>query len=339
MEARMKRWIAGFSIAGVVLAGGPLGAAEKLSALIVDGQNNHDWEACTPIVKWVLEESGRFSVEVSTSPPGAPKAPRAPKGPLSPEQKAAHQAAMAKWGAEKAALAAEAPARWEKWRPRFKDYAVVVCNYTGDAWPEEVRRAFVDYVRGGGGVVIVHAADNAFPDWPEYNEIIGVGGWGGRNEKSGPMVRWREGKIVLDTTPGPGGTHGEQHEYVIEAREPEHPILKGLPVRWRHAKDELYAKLRGPAKGMTVLATAYSAPETRGTGEHEPMLMTIAFGKGRVFHTAPGHGPEAMSGLGFQVTLARGTEWAATGKVTIPPPKAGELTEDRAAIRPVPGGR
>lgn len=318
--------------------GGRADAAERLAALIVDGQNNHDWKACTPILKWVLEDSGRFEVKVSTSPPAAPKRPQAPKGELSPGQKAAHEAALAKWEGEKAAHAAAVAGQWEAWRPRFKDFAVVVCNYTGDGWPEAVKSDFVGYVRGGGGVVIFHAADNAFPDWPEYNEMIGVGGWGGRNEKSGPMVRWRDGKIVMDTSPGPGGTHGAQHEFVVEAREPDHPIMRGLAPRWRHAKDELYAKLRGPAKDMTVLATAYSAPDTRGTGEHEPMLMTIGFGKGRVFHTALGHGPEAMSGLGFQVTLARGTEWAATGKVTLPPPSPGALSEEKVAVRPVASG-
>lgn len=334
----MRQWVrrACITAAGLACAVAPVSAAEKVAALIVDGQNNHDWKACTPILKWVLEDSGRFTVQVSTTPPEAPKKPQPPKGKPTPEQKAAHAAAIAKWEAETAGHSAAVAQQWDAWRPRFKDYGVVVCNYTGDAWPEAVRKDFVEYVRNGGGAVIVHAADNAFPDWPEYNEIIGVGGWGGRNEKSGPMVRWRDGKIVMDASPGPGGTHGAQHEYVLEAREPDHPIMRGLPSRWRHAKDELYAKLRGPAKNMTVLATAYSAPDTRGTGEHEPMLMTIAFGKGRVFHTALGHGPEAMSGLGFQVTLARGAEWAAIGKVTLPAPKAGALPEDTAAVRPMP---
>lgn len=335
------RWAMRWCAAAMLLlaAVGRVSGAERLAALIVDGQNNHDWKSCTPILEWILEDCGRFKVQVATAPPGAPKRPQPPKGPLTEEQKAAHAAALAKWEAEKAGHAAAVAPQWEAWRPRFKEYDAVVCNYTGDAWPDAVRQELVAYARGGGGVVIVHAADNAFPDWPEYNEMIGVGGWGGRNEKSGPMVRWRDGKIVMDSSPGPGGTHGEQHEYVLEAREPDHPIMRGLPGRWRHAKDELYAKLRGPAKNMTVLATAFSAPGTRGTGEHEPMLMTIDFGKGRVFHTALGHGPEAMSGLGFQVTFARGTEWAATGKVTLPAPKPGELSEDKAAIRPIPATR
>jgi type 1 glutamine amidotransferase len=82
-----------------------------------------------------------------------------------------------------------------------------------------------------------------------------------------------------------------------------------------HARDELYDRLRGPAKNLTVLATAFSDPATGGTGQHEPLLMTIKYGKGRVFHTALGHSPEAMKCVGFAVTLQRGAEWAATGRV------------------------
>ena len=121
-------------------------------------------------------------------------------------------------------------------------------------------------------VVVYHAADNSFPAWKEYNEMIGVGGWGGRNEKSGPYVRWRNGGVVLDTTPGPGGSHGPQHPFQVVIRDFQHPITKGLPDTFMHTADELYNRLRGPAKNLTVLATAFSPKEMRGTGENEPML-------------------------------------------------------------------
>ena len=269
---------AGLLAVGLCLLTAATTAAEdKLKALIVDGQNNHDWKNTTPLLKKHLEDSGRFTVDVATSPPGQDLS---------------------------------------GFQPEFAKYDVVVSNYNGAAWPKATQEALVKFVRDGGGLVVVHAADNAFPEWKEYNQMIGVGGWGGRNEKSGPYVRYRDGKIVRDETPGGGGSHGTQHPFVVVVRDSKHPITAGLPGSWLHAADELYDRLRGPAENMTVLATAYAAKEERGSGEHEPMLMAIDYGKGRVFHTTLGHSPQAMQCVGFIVTLQRGAEWAATGKVT-----------------------
>lgn len=254
-----------------------IGDEGRLKALIVDGQNNHDWKATTPILKQHLEEGGLFGVDVATAPSGADTS---------------------------------------GFEPDFAAYDVVVTNYNGAPWPEATQQALVDYVRGGGGFAVVHAANNAFPDWKEYNEMIGLGGWGGRTERSGPYVRFKDGKFVRDTSAGAGGGHGRQHPFEVVIRNSEHPITAGLPQAWMHAADELYDKLRGPAENLTVLATAYSEPETGGTGEHEPMLVTVDYGQGRVFHTTLGHSPEAMRCVGFIVTLRRGAEWAASGKVT-----------------------
>ena len=249
-----------------------------LKALIVDGQNNHNWKGTTPVLKRLLEETGLFAVEVATSP--------AKGQPM------------------------------DKFRPNFPKYDVIVANYTGDDWPKQTQDAFVEYMENGGGLVVYHAADNAFPKWKEWNEMIALGGWGGRDEKSGPMVRYRDGKIVFDNSPGRGGTHGPQHEFQIINRDRHHAITAGLPEKWMHVKDELYSKLRGPAKNMSVLATAYADPAKKGTGEHEPILFTMRYGKGRIFHTVLGHNTEQLRCVGFIVTFLRGTEWAATGRVT-----------------------
>lgn len=272
--------------------------AEKIKVMLLDGQNNHAWAQTSPKLKLILENSGRFSVDVNTSP----------------GKKASKE-------------------EWAKWRPEFKKYDVVVSNYNGQEWPDEVKTAFVNYVKSGGGFVPVHAANNAFGKWDEYNQMIGLGGWGGRNEKSGPYLRLRDGKFIRDTTPGRGGSHGSQHEFLMVSRQPEHPIMKGLPEKWLHAQDELYDRLRGPAKNITVLASAYADKKHRGTGEHEPLLMVINYGKGRVFHTALGHGVVSLTGVGFQITLQRGTEWAATGKVTIPAVSAKELVAEGKASK------
>jgi len=260
----------------LVLCGAAHGA--QLKALIVDGQNNHNWKATTPVMKKQLEETGLFEVHVATSPPKGKDI--------------------------------------SSFKPDFATYNVVVSNYNGAEWPAETKQAFVDYMKGGGGLVIVHAADNSFGKWKEYNEMIGVGGWGGRNEKSGPYLRWREGKIVRDTTKGRGGSHGVQHPFPIDVRVPDHPVTAGLPPKFMHSKEELYHSLRGPAKNITVLATALSPKDKRGSGEHEPVLMAIAYGEGRVFHTVLGHSAAQMKSVAWIVTFQRGTEWAATGKVT-----------------------
>jgi type 1 glutamine amidotransferase len=268
----------------------PATAADKLKALIIDGQNNHNWRATTPILQAALESSGRFTVDVATSPP------------------------------EHQSLA--------DFKPDFSKYSVIVLNYNGDDWSAATKAAFEDYVKNGGGVVSVHAADNSFSHWVEFNKMIGVGGWGGRNQDSGPMIRWRDGKQVLDVGgPGGRGTHGSFFSWDVEVRNPDHPITKGLPLKWLHTRDELYSMLAGPAENVTVLATANSDV----TRQAEPILMTISYGKGRVFHTTMGHDVESMRDVGFVTTLNRGAEWAATGQVTIPVP-ADFPAEDKVSV-------
>jgi len=268
-----------FTVFTIALACSTSFAAPALKALIVDGQNNHRvWPTTTKMMKDYLEETGLFSVDVATTQP---------KG-TDPN-----------------------------FKPEFSKYDVVISNYNGAPWIEETQDAFVKYVKSGGGLVIVHAANNAFGNWKEYNEMIGLGGWGGRNEKSGPYVYFSDkGKLVRDESKGRGGHHGPQHPFSIIVRDDSHPITKGMPGEWLHAKDELYDLLRGPATNINVLATAYADKAKGGSGRHEPMIFTVDYGKGRVFHTPMGHAEYSQECVGFIITLQRGAEWAATGKVT-----------------------
>lgn len=310
------------------------GEPQKLKLLLIDGQNNHAWKETTPVMVEILEGSGRFDVTVSTSPPSAPKAPRKPKeNDEATMKKFAEQ--LKAWELETKKVKEESAGLWDQWRPDFSAYDVVVSNYNGELWPEEVQKAFEDYVRSGGGFVSVHAADNSFPEWKAYNEMIAVGGWGGRSELSGPYLRLRDGQWIKDPTPGKGGSHGSQHEFLVEKQDADHPIVKGLPDKWRHAQDELYDRLRGPAVNVTVLASAFADSEKGGSGEHEPILMVTKFGEGRCLHTTMGHSTVSMNGIGFQETLKRGAEWVATGKVTFPDISSETLPEDKPGVNEI----
>jgi hypothetical protein len=195
-------------------------AAEPMKALIVDGQNNHNWVETTPVLKRLLEETKLFTVDVATS-----------------------------------------PAKGEDmsgFKPKFADYDVVVSNYTGDSWPDETNQALIDYMNAGGGLVIFHAANNAFPKWKEYNEMIAIGGWGGRNEKSGPYLVWRDGKVVRDPKPGKGGGHGPQHAN-FRSRSACRTTRSRRACRRSSCTTPTNCTVGSavPAKNVTLLATAY----------------------------------------------------------------------------------
>ena len=273
----------------------------KIKVLIVDGQNNHNWRGTTPALKTILEQSKRFTVDVTTAPTRRDK-------------EADAEAYLRNLAA---------------FQPDFAAYCVVVMNYnsneTRDDWSPETKRTFEEYVKTGGGLVIYHAADNSFPNWVEFNKMIGLGGWdrGHLPATAGMHLHWEEGRgpITSNETGRPRGRHGPQWAFLMKVRDTEHPITAGLPLTFRHARDELYDYMWGPAENVTILATAYSDRERGGNGRHEPQLLTISYGEGRVFHTMIGHDVEQVRSVSFITTFLRGTEWAATGKVTIPIPE------------------
>lgn len=308
----------------VLISLGPRASGQdKLKCLIIDGQNNHvRWPKTTVMMKSFLENSGRFTVDVQRTQYTWKGGELLEEFPL-------------KDGKQYQDL--PEPKSDPDFKPVFADYDVVLSNFGWKAapWPEQTQAALESYVKGGGGMVIVHAADNSFGDWDAFNQMIGLGGWDGRDEKSGPYVYFdNAGNVIRDTSKGSGGAHGPQHEYQIIIRDPEHPITRGLPRAWMHAKDELYQQLRGPANNMSILATAYADPKYKGTDRHEPMLITIDYGKGRIFHTPMGDNDGSMECVGFITTLVRGTEWAAIGDVTLTDTPEDFPTASEVKVRP-----
>ena len=271
----------------------PLSSVEartrKMKALIISGQNNHNWQVSHRVLRLILLQSDLFDVDIELTP--------AKGGDMS------------------------------QFNPNFSGYDVVILDYNGDRWSEATDQAFLQYVKRGGGVVVYHAADNAFADWGEYNKIIALGGWEGRNERSGPYYYLINGIGVLDNGEGVGGSHGAERQFPLHCRNTKHPITKGLPDNWIHARDEMYDQMRGPANIKDLLYSGYADPKRGGSGREEPLVFTVDYGKARIFHLMLGHcGPSltnnpAMQCAGFQTLLLRGAEWAATGRVKQAVPK------------------
>ncbi len=261
---------------------------QRISVLIVDGMNNHDWQRGSRLLRAILVQSGRFDVDISTSPDGK----------ASTEE-------------------------WARWQPAFSRYQVVVDNFnggyntnTGVHWPRALEQSLENYVTNGGGLVNIHAANNSFPHWPAYNEMIGLG-W--RDKNFGPsLVIDEHGKVVeIPAGQGRAPGHGPAHDFQMTVLDPDHPITKGMPTKWMHPLEQLTHGQHGPARNMHILTYAWS----KDVNENEPMDWVIPYGKGRVYTTMLGHlwknGPDTtMRCVGFQTLLIRGTEWAATGRVT-----------------------
>lgn len=258
-------------------------AARNLSILIVDGMNNHDWQAATRETKAILLSSGRFTVDVSTAPLEA----------------------------------------WNSWHPEFSKYDAVLVNFNGGEkpagvrWPSAVEKALEEYVRKGGGLIVLHAANNAFLLWPEWNEMIGLG-W--RNKDFGPgLYVAADGSV--ETVPQGSGLnpgHPPRMDFTVRVVAPDHPITRGMPKTWVQPSEQLTHGQHGPAHGLTILTCADSP-----VSQHcEPMDWVRAYGEGRIYTTMLGHtwknepnpNYECAS---FRALLARGVEWAASGVVTM----------------------
>ena len=281
--------------------------SKPMKALIVSGQNNHNWKVSHLAIKEILDNSKMFTTDIALTP--------------------------------------SAGGNMGSFNPQFDKYDVVVLDYNGDRWSAKTDSAFLEYVQKGGGVIVYHAADNAFAGWEEFNKIIALGGWEGRNEKSGPYCYIENGELKLDYSPGHGGSHGMQREYPMHCRNAKHPITKDLPDNWMHAQDEMYDRMRGPANIKELLYSGAADRNTGGSGREEPLVFTVDYGKARIFHIMLGHcGPTlennpAMQCAGFQTLLLRGAEWSATGKVTqkvpadFPSEKAVSLRKDYGKIK------
>lgn len=271
-----------------------------IRVLILDGYSNHDWRLTTALICGILEPTGLFKVQVSTAPETR-----------------------------------DAPG-WDAWRPDFSSCDVVIqtCNDLGGrpSWPRPVQEDFENFVRRGGGVYVWHAGNNAFPDWPAYNEMIGLGwrkkdfGWALAVDATGQTVRIPAGE-------GQDTGHGARLDTVVK-RVGEHPIHAGLPREWLTPDIEVYYYARGPARNLEVLSHGFD-PKTR---MQWPLEWTVTYGQGRVYTSTFGHvwkgdtQPERMRCAGLQTVVVRALQWLAGRPVTFPVP-ADFPSADKVSVR------
>ena len=252
-----ERIVSVLGLVGCLASGVLAGEAPKpLRVLILTGRNNHDWKASTPALEKMLEESGRFAVDVTTEPEKLDAAALAP-----------YDALLGNWS------------NWPDTKNRD--------------WGETAEKAFLDFVRGGKGFVVFHAGAATFHAWPEFQQLAGS--------------TWKLGETG----------HGSYHEFKVTIADKDHPITKGM--RDFTTADELWHRV-GVTDKLNVLCTAFSDKAKGGTGADEPAAHWRPFGKGRCFHLILGHDPKALQNAGERALMLRGTEWAATGRVTIPLP-------------------
>jgi uncharacterized protein len=172
---------------------------------------------------------------------------------------------------------------WVLTTPGMKAYdGIVMQAYPAARWPAPVEQALVGLVKGGMGIGIVHSADNSFPGWTEFEDMVGL--------------LWRVDEVHK-------AGHDHYGPYTVKIVDKQHFITRGMEDF--PTTDELYRDLT-KYSDFQVLAEAFSKDKQRDY----PILMVKTYGQGRVFHTVLGHDAVSMSSAGFQRTLQRGMLWA-----------------------------
>jgi type 1 glutamine amidotransferase len=237
-----------------------------INVLLFSGRNNHQWQKTTPLIKTILEESGKFKVTVTNHP--------------------------------------------EKTDPKsLQQYDLIISNWntwpevTGHRWNTALEKAFLKFIASGKGFLNIHAGSSTLQDWPEFQQIAG-GTWG---------------KGVTN--------HGPVHIFKVKITDRNHPVMMGL--KDFYIKDELWNATKFH-KDIHILCTAYSTPESKGSGKDEPVAVTTKYGKGRGFYLVIGHNKATMLNRAWQTLLLRAAQWTAGRNVTIPAQKPWPDSKDIA---------
>jgi type 1 glutamine amidotransferase len=209
----------------------------------------------------------------------------------------------------------------------LKKYDVVLLNYSSrwnyadksqKIWSDAAFQALYQYVREGGGLVAYHSSFTWGRDIPEYKKMIGAVMEPGTSRRAPPGA------------------------FPVHLVDREHPITKGMrEFVWTY-NDDMYTNMSFDKDAkIHVLATAHDSsaaydprltgpkypasaytPEKlkamKGMDADHPQIWTADYGKGRVFSITLGHDEVSLHFQPLQTLILRGTEWAATGQVTLP---------------------
>ncbi len=214
---------------------------------------NHDWKATSPLLEEQLEQDSRLSVTILND--------------------------LAKLRST-----------------NLSSYHAVVIHFKNSS-PELPGREVFDrlrkFVRGGGGLVLVHFACGAFEEFrDEYAEMVG--------------------RVWFGINPPPGRRqHDPRGVFEVLIQDSSHPITQGLANF--ETDDELYTCLIGDAE-ITVLATAISVVDS----QPYPMAFVREFGDGKVFHCTLGHDVRALKTPAVSELYRRGCAWVAGLPVNAP---------------------
>ncbi len=168
---------------------------------------------------------------------------------------------------------------------RFKAIVLLSCT-TDPKKPEsewlvgDRRDALQQFVRGGGGILAIHAAADSHYHWPWYSRMIGA-----------------------HFQRHPAGTPKGRVTVVA----PGDPVVEGLPRSIERTDEWYYFEDYDPVS--KVLVTLDPASIGESDINPNPVAWTRQINEGRIFYTAMGHTTESYSEPFFLEHVAKGLDW------------------------------
>jgi len=247
-----RRWLSYFVLLGALTAilgvAAICGAAEQpQKILLVTGEDpHHNWRLTAPALKEIIERDPRLSVDIVDQ------------------------------------LVHLQTVQWNS-------YAAAILLFKNESPDLPGRQGFDElrqFVRQGGGLVLVHFACGAFEEFKQdYAELAG--------------------RVWFGLQPPPGRRqHDPRGSFLVQISDASHAITQGMDDF--RVDDELYTCLEGSTP-ITVLASAKS----RIDGKTYPMAFTHEYGKGRVFLCTLGHDVRALETPELGALYRRGCAWVA----------------------------